>query len=314
MLRTSGYPDEYGDITAAIPPVAAQLDQIRETADFSRRLTQNELLTVSGLGERYYTKGREFELIRTLPIPQELHTQQLQTRARCELGLFPEIGRAWVAIDCDIYMWNYETNDDLAYFDQIQNTVVKLALARPKPGVFQGHINYMLIVATVVDISLFAVSSIGHEVCVTPDAIYKVDLENSIVNDIVATDNGRIFFVADDALFELEYTDSAWFGKNCKKINRSTNLLQSFIPFLQPVAEEILQVCIDRSRNILYTLSVKGSINVYDLGINEKTCTRVATMAAEHIKHVASQLTKGQHDPSLFSPIISISVLMDFPM
>ncbi|PIO66838.1 hypothetical protein TELCIR_11429 [Teladorsagia circumcincta] len=105
-------------------------------------------------------------------------------RSQFSMGLFPEITRAWVVIDSDIFMWNYETNDDLAYFDAIENTVLKIALARVKSDVF------------------------------------AINLDSASLNDIVSTNNGRIFFTADDKLYEFVYEvfDLGVDGAQCSRV------------------------------------------------------------------------------------------------
>ena len=36
-----------------------------------------------------------------------------------KIGIFTEIGRAWLTIDADIFIWKYQNGEDLAYFDQL---------------------------------------------------------------------------------------------------------------------------------------------------------------------------------------------------
>ena len=38
-------------------------------------------------------------------IPDLVHTDM---QCNCMMGLFPEIRRAWLTIDSNIYVWNYE--------------------------------------------------------------------------------------------------------------------------------------------------------------------------------------------------------------
>ncbi|CAJ0914543.1 unnamed protein product, partial [Mesorhabditis belari] len=106
--------------------------------------------------------------------------------------------------------------------------------------------------------------------------------------------------------FELEYYDNGWFRRHCKKVNRSTNLLQSFIPFLSPVTEEILQVVVDNSRHLLFALTKRSSLQVYDLGVKGNACTKITNLTSGQIIHEASAMSGGQHDPSMFSNIIRI--------
>lgn len=52
----------------------------------------------------------------------------------CEMGLFPEIGRAWVTVDSNIYLWAYDNGSDIAYYDGLSETILSVALLKPKPG------------------------------------------------------------------------------------------------------------------------------------------------------------------------------------
>ena len=81
----------------------------------------------------------------------------------CAMGLFPEIARAWLTIDSVVYIWNYEDGKDLAYFDGLNQVVLCVGLATPKEGVFQPRIQYVLLLATAVEIVLLGVCFSGEE-------------------------------------------------------------------------------------------------------------------------------------------------------
>jgi len=53
----------------------------------------------------------------------------------CEMGIFTEIGRAWVAIDSNIYLWAYDNGSDVAYYDGLSETILSVGLVRPKQGI-----------------------------------------------------------------------------------------------------------------------------------------------------------------------------------
>lgn len=56
-------------------------------------------------------------------------------QCNCVIGLFPEINRAWLTVDSDIFLWKYKQQaDDLAYFDGLKETIISVALVKPKPG------------------------------------------------------------------------------------------------------------------------------------------------------------------------------------
>ena len=50
------------------------------------------------------------------------------------MGIFAEIGRAWLTVDSDIFVWRYADGEDLAYFDGLSETILSAELVKPKPG------------------------------------------------------------------------------------------------------------------------------------------------------------------------------------
>lgn len=72
----------------------------------------------SGLTERDYPSFTdeklllppmtELSLSKRVPLPNELVEQFSRMQCNCMMGLFPEVTRAWLTIDSDIFVWNYE--------------------------------------------------------------------------------------------------------------------------------------------------------------------------------------------------------------
>ena len=54
-----------------------------------------------------------------VPLPVELAEQFNHMQVDWKIGIFTEIGRAWLTIDADIFIWKYQNGEDLAYFDQL---------------------------------------------------------------------------------------------------------------------------------------------------------------------------------------------------
>lgn len=77
------------------------------------------------------------------------------------MGLLPEISRAWLTIDSIVYIWGYEDGSDLAYFDGLSQVLLCVGLVAPKVGVFQPHIQYLLVLATAVEVVLLGVCFSG---------------------------------------------------------------------------------------------------------------------------------------------------------
>ncbi|RCN50020.1 hypothetical protein ANCCAN_03849 [Ancylostoma caninum] len=306
-------------IESAAQRVASHIENTIDTADIYNKLTQNGSCPVSGLGDRFYSKGGlEFVLKRRIPMPEELSYQIRNMRSQFSMGLFPEISRAWVVIDSDIFMWNYDTNDDLAYFDAVENTVLKIALVRVKSDVFASHITHGLVVGTVTDLSLYPVimdidPATGRPgIAIDASHFFKIALDNASLNDIVSTNDGRIFFTADDKLYEFVYEhNTGWFGggRRCRVVNQSVTLLSTLIPFLGPGSEELEQIALDKSRNILYCLGKNGSIQVFDLGVDGAQCSRVCVVTAGQIASEAHLMTQYGHEESTFTNIATICAL-----
>lgn len=73
-------------------------------------------------------------------------------QCHCLMGVFPEISRVWLAIDSNIYVWAFENGSDVAYFDGLGETIVSVGLVKPKTGVFQSFVKYLLVLTTTVEI------------------------------------------------------------------------------------------------------------------------------------------------------------------
>lgn len=114
------------------------------------------------------------------------------------MGLFPEINRAWLTVDSDIYVWTYEDNADLAYYDGVNETIISVGLVKPKPGVFHNFINYLLVLATSVDIVVLGVTFTEgpnniNEIQLVPEPVFTLPTDGSTINTITGTCTGRIF-------------------------------------------------------------------------------------------------------------------------
>ena len=60
------------------------------------------------------------------------------------IGLFPEIERAWLTIDSDIYVWRFGDCQDLAYFDGLSDTILSVGLVPPKPNIFKVTTSWLI--------------------------------------------------------------------------------------------------------------------------------------------------------------------------
>ena len=87
-----------------------------------------------------------------------------------------------------------------------------------------------------------------------------------------------------------------WFGKHCKKVNHSTSTLSFLVPTFLSAAlydeDPIVKIEVDNSRHILYTLSEKGCIEVFDLGADGEGLSRVVRLTQGKIVSSAFDIVK----------------------
>ncbi|KAI1285437.1 Nuclear pore complex protein [Halotydeus destructor] len=283
----------------------------------------------SGLHDIDYPSLREFSQtmrsvsqiskLTTIPLPTNLREQFSQMQQNCEMGLFPEIGRAWLTVDSNIYLWSYDNAEDVAYYDGLTETIVSVGLIKPKPGVFREHIKYLLCLTTAVEISLLGVTFSSEngprdfsDLLLLPEAMFSVATDNIVMNCISGSSLGRVFMAGrDGCLYEVVYkAEEGWFSRKCRKINHSTSTLSFFMPsFLSMGSDDyIVQIEVDNSRQILFTRSDKGTIDVYDLGQDGQEMSKVASRSLASIVQQASAIAPTV-DSSNFKPIIGMSAI-----
>lgn len=244
------------------------------------------------------------------------------------MGLFPEIGRAWLTIDSDIYIWTYEHSRDVAYFDGLSHLIVSVGLIKPKPNVFIGDVKYLLVLTTPIEVIVLGVtfgdttktisspsrafvSSTYEEMQLMNKPIFVLNTDNISINCVAGTDDGRIFLGGrDGCLYEISYqAESNWFGKRCKKVNHSQGVMSLVVPgFLKVFSENdpIAKIEVDNQRNLLYVLSEKGAIEAWDL--SDSSARRITRLSQNEIANAASNVIKTV-DSSVFKPIVDICVL-----
>lgn len=264
----------------------------------------------------------ELSAVRRIPLPPELVEQFSHMQCNCMMGVFPEISRAWLTIDNDIFMWNYEDGGDVAYFDGLIETILAVGLVKPKPGILQPHIHYLLVLATSVDVVILGLSfpkthgglndSMSGVMQLLPDPLFSIPTDNIYILSITSTDLGRIFMAGKDGcLYEIAYqAEAGWLTQRCRKINHSKSTLSFLVPSVLQFSEDdpIVQIAVDNSRNALFTRSEKGVLQVYDLGADGQSMSRVATMSQNSIVAAAGNIAR-TIDRSVFKPIVQISVI-----
>ncbi|KAH9491335.1 hypothetical protein DERF_016063 [Dermatophagoides farinae] len=244
----------------------------------------------------------QFVGLKTIPLPKLLIEQFGQMVQRCEMGIFANIGRAWLAIDTNVYLWKYDTGTDVAYYDALSRMIIKVELVKPKQGVLKSHIKYILVLVTFTEIILLGITFSGDvnnpdgdqgDLLVMPDPLFTLPTDNVEVKVIQSTDDA----------------DNGWFGgKSCHKINHSASYLSFLVPKILKNYKQvpIIQIQIDKTRNILYTLNEEGDIEVFDLGIDGKSAQRVVQKSLTSITREAIAAASAI-DEMNFKSIVSIN-------
>lgn len=194
------------------------------------------------------------------------------------MGLFAEINHAWVVIDNSLFLWDYTHSDpELIGFEDQPHTIHAVALVPPKPGIFLDSITHILAVATSSEMILLGVAVTTTPAGTKSVALYQtkmiLPLRGSDVRIIAGSANGRIFFGGSNEIDinELYYqSEEKWFSNRCGKMNHtnpgwsSVVTLQSSF-WSQKTPEYLVDIVIDNSRNLVYTLSSASTIRTYHM-------------------------------------------------
>ncbi|EDW63290.1 nuclear pore complex protein Nup154 [Drosophila virilis] len=331
--------------TASPPDVLQTAGNMLECHDFRDRhkpelleltgISQHGRATMSGLNDYDYqtlsqlTTGDTHNLqqLRTLTkcgIPNEVLEHFKHIKCHCIMGLFPEIGRAWLTIDSDIYIWTYEQARDVAYYDGLSHLILSAGLIKPKAGVLINDVKYLLLLTTPIEVIVLGVTFEEQKDsrCTTASStrmqllnkpLFVLGTDNISINVIEGTKDGRIFLGGrDGCLYEIDYhSESSWFGKRCKKINHSQGLVSYIVPSFLKVFSEvdpIEKIVIDNGRNLLYVLTEKSSIEAWHIGTNFTSVRRLGKITQNDIASQAVSLIKTV-DPSIFKSVKAICPL-----
>jgi len=213
-------------------------------------------------------------------IPDTIFNNINASEMQTLMGLFAEINHAWVAIDNSLFLWDYtQPNPELIGFEDQGNQITAVELVAPKPGIFVKDITHILVVATTAEIILLGVAAKTMPSGSRSVSLYQTKMSLSLprgsgVTIVVGSANGRIFFggTTSNHVFELYYQQTEkWFSGRCGKINHSNTgwtaplvtVKDSLMTHL--TLDHLLQMVIDDSRDLLYTLSSKGTIRTYHM-------------------------------------------------
>mmetsp|Transcript_14692 Transcript_14692/g.35843 ORF Transcript_14692/g.35843 Transcript_14692/m.35843 type:complete len:1892 (-) Transcript_14692:135-5810(-) len=182
------------------------------------------------VGEAAVVRHRE-----TLPLPGHLREMMSRVRTQMLMGLFPQAGLAWMALDDTVYLWSYRSTGTtygpdgrpVAGAQFLKFTVpstggnrpiiVSVGLAPPKPGVFRESVDWCLIITTKDEARVYCITQrtgvdiSGNTVTLGAGWVivgtgFAVPTDFHSFYSVASTASGRVFLGGSDGnLYELDY-------------------------------------------------------------------------------------------------------------
>ncbi|XP_035832295.1 nuclear pore complex protein NUP155 isoform X2 [Helianthus annuus] len=189
-------------------------------------------------------------------------------------GIFPEIRRAWASVDNSLFLWRFDKCGE-------EQAICAVGLVKTKPGIFVEAIQYLLVLATPIELLLIGVCCSGSgdgsdpyaEVSLQPLPEYTIPSDGVTMTCIACTNRGHIFLAGRDGhIYELHYsTGSGWY-KQCRKVCLTAGLGSVVSRWVVPnvfkfgAVDPIVEMAVDNERHILYARTEEMKIQVYSLG------------------------------------------------
>ncbi|KAL5210921.1 hypothetical protein ABZP36_006544 [Zizania latifolia] len=197
-------------------------------------------------------------------------------------GIFSEIHRAWATVDNSFFIWRFDKWDGHCQEHNADDQVIcAVGLARAKPGIFVEAIQYLLVLATPVELILVGVccsaSADGTDpyvdLSLQPLPEYIISTDGVTMTCITCTDKGQIFLAGRDGhIYELQYTSGSGWRKRCRKVCLTTGLGSLLSRWVLPNAfkfstvDPIVDMVIDEERNTIYARTEGMKLQLFDLG------------------------------------------------
>ncbi|KAF3942199.1 hypothetical protein ABW19_dt0210033 [Dactylella cylindrospora] len=271
--------------TDNLKPIPRAQKTVNEYLMSEARFPELDNLLAGGMTNEYKhtdTERAPFYRTNLFEIPDQIFEAYNRVQVSTRMGLFAEIGRAWITVDSTLYLWNFSSGGDFQeYAEPTGSSILAVNLLKPRPGVFVDTVTHVLVVATSADITILGVSATpnGRSFNGCDIQMYKTNMTvpvKSINVDIIegSAKTGRIFFTGshDNDVYELTYQEQeGWFQPRCGKIcHTQSGIIAQFAPkisFLSgpQTTENTTQMVIDDSRNLLYTLSSRSTIRVFHM-------------------------------------------------
>ncbi|KAK1244474.1 hypothetical protein MKX07_003273 [Trichoderma sp. CBMAI-0711] len=248
-----------------------------------------------------------FQKTNMYPIPNQVFDHYNSGQLQTLMGLFAEINHAWVVIDNSLFLWDYTHSDpELIGFEDQPHTIHAVALVPPKPGIFVSTITHILVVATSSEIILLGLSAADTSAGTKTVTLYQTKMvlptRGSDIRVISGSADGRIFFggCSDTDINELYYqSEEKWFSSRCGKINHSNPGWSSVVSLQaglwpQRDPEHLVDIVIDDTRKLVYTLSSASTIRTYHMETPERLNKVIEKTKIHCLRDIAHMITQSK--------------------
>lgn len=288
---------------------------------------------VNGLGE-----FSRFEKELHLNLPDKFFEEHNSSQTSTKMGMFREVDRVWIAVDNRLILWNYRAPQSsfnkLTQFltiDAINHTILTVKVVRPKPGVFVEDVKYLLLVATTMDLHIYILKydeKFNNMTIFNPGL--SVSTHGLIVSQIIENEQTHdIYFTGEGDgvnIWRLDYSNKGSFTKNkCDKVCMTKSGISSVLPMSRlplfgsdtsaqnneaaNLPETITQLAVDSSRNILYSLSTRSVIRVYQLQAGQEQFTQLSHITPQEMFKTISNLFVDSANFKAFSKFRIVSIV-----
>ncbi|KAG9444484.1 hypothetical protein H6P81_015824 [Aristolochia fimbriata] len=199
-------------------------------------------------------------------------------------GIFPEIRRAWASVDNSLFLWRFDKWDgQCPEYTGEEQAICAVGLVKSKPGIFVEAIQYLLVLATPVELILLGVCCTASgdggdpyaEITLQPLPEYSIPSDGVTMTCVVCTDKGHIFMAGRDGhIYEMQYSSGSGWQKRCRKVCITAGLGSLISRWVVPNAlkfgpvDPVVDMVVDNERHILYARTEEMKLQVFDLGVN----------------------------------------------
>ncbi|KAK8930813.1 hypothetical protein KSP39_PZI016776 [Platanthera zijinensis] len=198
-------------------------------------------------------------------------------------GIFPEIRRAWASVDNSLFLWRFDKRDgQCTEYSGVEQSICAVGLARVKHGIFIEAIQYMLLVATPLELFLIGVCCAASadgadpyaEISLQPLPEYTVSSDGVTMTCVACMNKGQIYAAGRDGhIYEIQYTTGSSWRKPCRMVCLTTGFGTLVSRWILPNAlkfgavDPIVDMVIDNERHAIYARTEGMKLQVYDLGV-----------------------------------------------